>query len=88
MPIQYDEIKYAGKCINASKDGKLQVFDLAGVNQSESSYRSIVKLENTQYSITISKDNQYGVIDSNKVEVIENKYSYIEYAIDNYFVVS
>lgn len=88
LPIQYDDIMFAGKCINASKDGKLQVFDLAGVNQSESSYRSIVKLENTQYSITISKDNQYGVIDSNKVEVIENKYSYIEYAFDNYFVVS
>ena len=88
LPIQYDDIIFAGKCINASKDGKLQVFDLAGVNQSESSYRSIVKLENTQYSITINKDNQYGVIDSNKVEVIENKYSYIEYAFDNYFVVS
>ncbi len=85
---EYEDIIFAGKCINASKDGKLQVFDLAGVNQSESSYRSIVKLENTQYSITISKDNQYGVIDSNKVEVIENKYSYIEYAFDNYFVVS
>ena len=88
LPIQYDDIIFAGKCINASKDGKLQVFDLAGVNQSESSYRSIVKLENTQYSITINKNNQYGVIDSNKVEVIENKYSYIEYAFDNYFVVS
>ena len=86
--IEIDDIIFAGKCINASKDGKLQVFDLAGVNQSESSYRSIVKLENTQYSITINKNNQYGVIDSNKVEVIENKYSYIEYAFDNYFVVS
>lgn len=88
LPIQYDDIIFAGKCINASKDGKVLVFDLAGVIQSESPYRSITKVANGKYSITINRDNQYGVIDNNKVEIIGNKYSYIEYAFDNYFVVS
>ena len=88
LPIQYDEIFFAGKYINCKKDDKLLVFDASGILQSDDSYKSMVPVNNNKYSITINRDNEYGVIDSNKQVVIQNNYSYIEYAFDNYFIVS
>lgn len=88
LPIQYENVIFAGKYINANKDGKLMVFDITGKLQSEDSYKSITPVANEKYSITINRDNQYGVIDTNKTKLIENIYSYIEYAFDDYFIVS
>lgn len=88
LPIQYENITFAGQYLNANKDGKLLVFDAAGKIQSEDSYKSLNPVPNGKYSITINRDNQYGVIDSNKTTILENKYSYIEYAFENYFIVS
>lgn len=88
LPIQYEELTFAGKYINAKKDNKLLVFDLAGVLQNDDSYKNVISVDDGKYSITTNRSNYYGVIDSNKAVVIENKYSYIEYAFDNYFIVS
>lgn len=88
LPIQYENITFAGRYINAEKDGKLLVFDTTGTLQSEDSYKSLETVASGKYSITIDRDNKYGVIDSNKINILENKYSYIEYAFDNYFIVS
>lgn len=88
LPIQYDNITFAGKYLNANKDGKLLVFDITGTLQSEDSYKSVEEVANGKYSITINRDNKYGVIDSNKTNILENKYSYIEYCFDDYFIVS
>ena len=88
LPIQYENITFAGKYLNANKDGKLLVFDTTGTLQSEDSYKSVELVANGKYSITINRDNKYGVMDSNKTNILENKYSYIEYAFDNYFIVS
>lgn len=88
LPIQYENINFAGNYINANKDGKLLVFDSAGKLQNEDSYKSIEIVASGKYSITTSRDNKYGLIDSNKTTILENKYSYIEYAFENYFIVS
>lgn len=88
LPIQYENIIFAGKYLNAEKDGNLLVFDTTGTLQSEESYKSVEEVANGKYSITISRDNKYGVIDSNKTNLLDNKYSYIEYAFDTYFIVS
>ncbi|MGN1327876.1 MAG: WG repeat-containing protein, partial [Clostridia bacterium] len=88
LPIQYDEINFAGKYINANKDNKLLVFDAAGILQNDDSYKSLIPVEGGKYNITIDRANNYGVIDNNNIVVIENKYSYIEYAFDDYFIVS
>lgn len=88
LPIQYDEIIFAGQYINTSKDDKLLVFDATGTIQSEDSYKSILPVADGKYYITIDRNNKYGVTDSNKITLIENSYSYIEYAFDNYFIVS
>ena len=88
LPIQYENITFAGSYLNAEKDGKLLVFDVAGTLQSDDSYKSVEKVANGKYSITIDRNNQYGVIDQNKISVIENKYSNISYAFGDYFIVS
>lgn len=88
LPLQYDEITFLGKYINGYKDDKLLVFDVSGILQSDDSYKSVMPVNDGKYSITIDKNNKYGVIDNNKIVVIENKYSYIEYAFDSYFAVS
>lgn len=88
LPIQYENITFAGKYLNANKDGKLLVFDVTGTLQNEDSYKSLDTVADGKYSITINRNNQYGVIDSNKTNILENKYSYIEYTFDNYFIVS
>lgn len=88
LPIQYDEIIFSGQYINANKDGKLLVFDLSGTIQDDSSYKSIVPIKDGQYYITINRENLYGVADREKNALMDNKYSYVEYAFDNYFIVS
>ena len=88
LPIQYENITFAGSYLNAEKDGKLLVFDVAGTLQSDDSYKSVEKVANGKYSITIDRNNQSGVIDQNKISVIENKYSNISYAFGDYFIVS
>ena len=88
LPIQYDDIIFAGKYLNATKDGKLLVFDVTGTLQNEESYKSLDQVADGKYSITTNRNNQYGVIDANKTTILENKYSYIEYAFDDYFIVS
>lgn len=88
LPIQYENITFAGKYLNATKDEKLLVFDATGTLQSEDSYKNLEPVAKGKYNITIDRNNQYGVIDSNKTSILENKYSYIEYAFDNYFIVS
>ena len=88
LPIQYENITFAGKYLNANKDGKLLVFDVTGTLQNEDSYKSLDTVADGKYSITINRSNQYGVIDSNKTNILENKYSYIEYTFDKYFIVS
>ncbi len=88
LPIQYENITFAGKYLNANKDSKLLVFDVTGTLQNEESYKSIDFVADGKYGITIDRNNKYGVIDSNKLSILENKYSYIEYAFDNYFIVS
>ena len=88
LPIQYENITFAGSYLNAEKDGKLLVFDVAGTLQSDDSYKSVEKVAHGKYSITIDRNNQYGVIDQNKISVIENKYSNISYAFGDYFIVS
>ena len=88
LPIQYDDIIFAGKYLNATKDGKLLVFDVTGTLQNEESYKSLDPVADGKYSITTNRNNQYGVIDANKTTILENKYSYIEYAFDDYFIVS
>lgn len=88
LPIQYDSIIFVGKYIDATKDGETLVFDANGNKQSDDSYLALIPTKNSKYYITIDRNNNYGVANSNNISIVENKYAYIEYAFDNYFIVS
>ena len=85
---QYDEITFRGIYINAVKDGEQLVFDSSGIKQKEDSYASMQPVSDGEYYITIDRDNLYGVCSKNLQVLIKNEYSYIDYAFNNYFVVS
>lgn len=84
LPIQYDNIETMGTLINATKDGKLMVFNVSGTVQDENSLKAMYPENN--YYITVDRNGKYGVADQNKNSIINNEYNYIEYAFDKYFI--
>jgi hypothetical protein len=42
--------------------------------------------KSNDYYITINNQGKYGVVDSSNTTLIDNKYSYIEYVFDKYFI--
>ena len=87
LPIQYDSIKFMGIYINAEQNGELLVFNATGTIQDSNGYISMLPVADGKYYITIDRNNNYGVLDSNRNILISGDYSYIEYAFDKYFIV-
>lgn len=88
LPIQYDQITFMGSYINATKDGNLLVFDNGGTKMADDSYKSLNAINDGEYYITIDRNNNYGLLGNNKQVLINNEYSYMEYAFGKYFIVS
>ncbi len=86
LPIQYDDLTFAGTIITATKDGKGLVFDANGNIKKNFNYTSIMPTKSNDYYITINNQGKYGVVDSSNTTLIDNKYSYIEYVFDKYFI--
>ena len=87
LPIQYDSIKFMGIYIDAVQNDELLVFNATGTIQDSNGYKSMLPVSDGKYYITIDRNNNYGVLDSNKNILISGEYSYIEYAFDKYFIV-
>lgn len=87
VPVENNDILFRGKRITAKKTNNTIEYDLQGNEVKNSKYKMILGTENPEYSITVTDDNKYGVINSNGVEVVENKYSYLKYLANNYFAI-
>ena len=74
--------------IYAQKNNEEFIFDNNGKNIEDSEYTSKYQIDNTEYKITINKNNKYGVINNKDEVIIPNIYNYIGYLTNNYFVVS
>lgn len=85
LPIEFDYIMISGNKINAEKDGKTTNYDVTGKELNLKNI-TIISTENSNYYITINEKGKFGVIDSNNTNIIENKYQYMEYIFDNYFI--
>lgn len=88
LPIQYDSIEFMGIYINAIQNNELLVFNTSGTIQDSNGYKSMTPVADSKYYITIDRNNNYGVLDSNRNIIIPSEYSYIEYAFDRYFIVT
>lgn len=87
LNVEYEQIQIPGDYITAIKDGNSEIFDLTGTKQENLSYANVLMTENENYSITIDTNDKYGVISKDGNVLIENKYNYIQYLYDNYFIV-
>lgn len=87
LSVDYEQIRIPGNYIIAVKDGKQVIFDLVGTQKDNLAYTNILKTENENYSVTVDKNDKYGVINKEGDILIENKYNYIQYLYDNYFIV-
>ena len=87
IPVQNDSIVMKGIHIVATNDSISKEYDAQGKEIKDSKYKLILSTPNEEFFITVDQENNYGLINSRGIEVIENKYDYLEYLTDNYFSV-
>lgn len=90
IPVQYDQIDITGIYLYAQDEQGTIVYDSNGIQTNIDPNISILNTSNEKYKIKINnKDGtKYGVINQEEKQVIEEKYNYIKYLYDNYFIVS
>lgn len=86
IPIEYDNIIVAGNCVNAQKGERVELFDINGTPLKNKDFISIISTANDSYLITIDKNEKYGIIDIHDNVIFDNKYSYIDYLNNDYFI--
>lgn len=90
VPVQYNQIDITGIYLYAHNEQGITVYNSNGTQANIDSNVSILNTSNEKYKIRISNENgtKYGVINQEGKQLIEEKYNYIEYLYDNYFIVS
>lgn len=91
VPIQYHEIDITGIYIYAQNEkGDKTVYNTNGTQENIDANIAILNTSNEKYKIKIVNENgtKYGVINKEGKQLIEEKYNYIEYLHDNYFIAS
>lgn len=90
IPIQYDQIDITGIYLYAQNEQGITVYNNDGTQANIDSNIAILNTSNEKYKIKINNENgtKYGVINQEGRQLIEDKYNYIEYLHDNYFIVS
>ena len=86
IQLEYDNIIITGNSINAQKGDEVTFFNSEGEKLKNSNFISVLETDNKNYFITIDKNENYGVIDKDDNVIIDNKYTFIDYLFDNYFV--
>ena len=90
IELKYSDIDFRGLYIYASNENENIVYDTKGNKQDINFNKSIYKTENDNYRITTIINNNvfyYNVEDAKGNVIINNNYSYIEYAFKDYFIV-
>lgn len=86
IPIEYDNIIIAGSCINAQKNGEVMFFKPDGAKIQNNNLISMFQTENKKFIICVNNEEKYGVIDNNENQIIENKYFFLSYLWEDYFI--
>ena len=90
VPVQYNQIDITGIYLYAQNEQGVTVYNSNGTQANIDSNVSILNTSNEKYKIRINNEEgtKYGVINKEGKQLIEEKYNYIEYLYDNYFIVS
>ena len=90
LPVESDNIEAKGLYIYETKQDKNTVYDKEGIVKEIAFNITIMPTDNEEYYIKIVEENDqylYGVVDRQENEIVPAVYSYIEYALKNYFIV-
>lgn len=90
VPEQYDQIDTVGIYLYAKNEQGTTVYNNNGTEANIDRNIEILNTTNEKYRIRINNENgtKYGVIGKDGKKIVEEKYNYIEYLYDNYFIVS
>ena len=90
VPTEYNQIDITGIYLYAQNSQGITVYDTSGTQANINTDVAILNTGNEKYKIRIdnSEGTKYGVINDKGEQVIEEKYNYLEYLFDNYFIVS
>ena len=87
--IEYTNIESKGIYVYASNENKNAVFDKDGNQKDINFNKNVYETENENYRITTLVNNNviyYGIEDKNETSLVNEGYSYLEYAYNDYFI--
>ncbi len=87
LEVEYDNIFMTDRYINAVKESNIDIIDISSNNKVN--LENIVGLTgttNNQYSIAITNEEKYQIYDTEKNELKENKYDFLQFIYENYFI--
>ena len=90
VPTEYNQIDITGVYLYATNEQGVVVYNSDGTQANIDTNIAIINTSNEKYKIRIDNSNgtKYGVIDKEGQQVIDEKYNYIEYLFDDYFIAS
>ncbi len=90
IPVQYRQIDITGIYLYAENEQGTTVYNSDGTQASVDSHIAILNTNNDAYKIKINNENgtKYGVVNQEGKQLMEEKYNYVEYLYDDYFIVS
>ena len=87
LPIEYDYILLTGSKITAKRGESTEIYNKKG-DKERTQYENSIETANENYTITMDNEERFGVANKDGQTLIKNQYQYIEYAFDNYFIVT
>lgn len=85
LPTENKELSINGIRIVTKNADETKEYDFSGLKIRNNKYKAVYATQNENFFITVNQDNLYGLINKKETEVIENKYTYLEYLTGNYF---
>lgn len=87
IPVANKDVTIKGIHIITTNNNQTKTYDVLGEQLTSSNYKSVSATSNEEFFITVNESNRYGLINKKGIEVIENKYAYLEYLTSKYFAV-
>lgn len=87
LPVENKELSIRGIRIVTTNGEETSEYNFEGLKIRNNKYKSVSATPNNEFFITVDQSNFYGLINSRDIEVIENKYAYLEYLTGEYFTV-
>lgn len=88
LETKYDYIMISDESILAEKENAIKTFDMKGNKQEVQNSTTKHLVENTNYFITTNEEGLSGIANNDGKTILENEYSYIEYAFSDFFIVT